>query len=82
MTGTDRIRTLLTRPGAWIEAAEEEGRYRLRLSADRRRRPAMTVDEAAFRELAREPGLAVRKNGGWTARAGAARPDPSPGGRP
>ena len=82
MSGTDRTRILLARPDAWIEPAEKDGRYRLRLSADRRRRPAMTLDEAAFRELAREPGLALRKGGGWTARAGAVRPDPSPGGRP
>ena len=58
MSGTDRTRILLARPDAWIEPAEKDGRYRLRLSADRRRRPAMTLDEAAFRELAREPGLA------------------------
>lgn len=82
MSGADRMRALLSRPGSWIEAAEDEGRYRLRLSADRRRRPAMTLDEATFRELAREPGLAVRKGGGWTPRAGALRPDPAPGGRP
>jgi hypothetical protein len=82
MSGADRMRALLSRPGAWIEAAEAEGRYRLRLSADRRRRPAMTLDETTFRALARDPGLAVRKGGGWTPRAGALRTDPSPGGRP
>ena len=82
MTGTDRMRTLLLRPGAWIEAAEEGGGYRLRLSPDRRRRPAMSLDEAAFRELARDPGLAVLKGGGWTARAGTARSERSPAGRP
>ena len=68
---SERMRTLLARPGAWIEAAPEPGGYRLRLSHDRRRRPALTLDEAAFRELARDPGLAVREGGGWKARAGA-----------
>ena len=82
MRGADRTRTLLARPGAWIEASEEEGRYRLRLSADRRRRPALTLDEAAFRDLACEPGLAVRKGGGWTMQAGVAPSRPSPGDRP
>jgi len=79
---SDRLRTLLARPGAWIEAAPEPGRYRLRLSPDRRRRPALTLDEAAFRELARAPGLAVREGGGWKARAGAVPPGPPDGGRP
>jgi len=79
---SDRLRTLLARPGAWIEAAPEPGRYRLRLSPDRRRRPAVTLDEAAFRELARAPGLAVREGGGWKARAGAVPPGPPDGGRP
>ncbi|MEH6663422.1 MAG: DUF6456 domain-containing protein [Brevundimonas sp.] len=77
-----RLRTLLARPEAWIEPGPEPGRYRLRLSPDRRRRPALTLDEAAFRDLAREPGLAVREGGGWKARAGALPPRPSCGGRP
>jgi hypothetical protein len=79
---SERLRTLLARPGAWIEAAPEPGRYRLRLSHDRRRRPALMLDEAAFRDLARAPGLAVREGGGWKARAGAIPPRPSGGGRP
>lgn len=83
MSGTDRVRTLLARPGAWIEAAAESGRYRLRLSPDRRRRPVMTLDETAFRDLALRPGLAVRAGGGWTARAGVvAAPPESEAGRP
>ncbi|MFN3816273.1 DUF6456 domain-containing protein [Brevundimonas sp.] len=79
---SDRLRALLVRPGAWIEAAPEPGRYRLRLSPDRRRRPVLTLDEATFRELAREPGLAVREGGGWKARSGAVPPRLSAGGRP
>lgn len=83
MSGIDRVRSLLARPGAWIDVAPQPGVYRLRLGPDRRRRAAMTLDEATFRALADEPGLAVRKGGGWTARAGA-QPSraASPGGRP
>ncbi|MFN3536728.1 MAG: DUF6456 domain-containing protein, partial [Brevundimonas sp.] len=40
------------------------------------------LDETAFRELAREPGLAVREGGGWKARSGAAPSRLSAGDRP
>lgn len=68
--GAQRARALLARPGAWLEGAPEGG-YRLRLTPDRRRRPALMLDEAAFLALVREPGLAVRPEGGWRARVDA-----------
>lgn len=79
----ERARSMLTRPGAWLEAAAEGG-YRLRLSPDRRRRAVMALDETAFQALVRDPGLAVRAAGGWRLRAGAAPSGPvhTPPGRP
>ena len=74
----ERARVLLGRPGAWLEPAP--GGYALRTTPDRRRRPALTVDEAALRELVQAPGLAPRPGGGWTPRtAPAVRPSPEPG---
>ena len=40
----------------------------------RRRRPMLTLDEAAFRVLSRSPGLVSRREGGWSL----ARPAPVP----
>lgn len=75
---TQRARRLLHRPGAWIEAAD--GGYAVRTGPDRRSRIAMTLDEAAFRRLAEDPGLKVRPNGGWILRRSvAAAPSPPPG---
>lgn len=61
-----RARGLLTRQGAWIDAAG--GAYAVRLGADRRSRVMLTLDEAAFRDLVETPGLRARPGGGWTAR--------------
>lgn len=61
-----RARRLLARPAAWL-AETAPGRYGLRLSADRRTRPIMTVDEASFRALVALPGLKARAQGGWVA---------------
>ena len=59
-----RALRLLARPGAWLDAAGE-GTYAVRVSPDRRRRPALHIDEAAFIALTDEPGLCVRAEGGW-----------------
>lgn len=74
-----RARVLLTRAGAWLEPAPSGG-YALRTASDRRRRPALLLDEAVLRELVQAPGLAPRAAGGWTGRAVAApRTSPEPG---
>lgn len=62
--GADRALRVLGRPGAWLDAAGEGG-YVVRLAEDRRRRPAMRIDEAVFVALTREPGLRTRSGGGW-----------------
>ncbi len=77
-----RARALLARPGAWLEPAPAGGGYHLRTAPDRRRRPALTVDEAELRELVAEPGLRPRTAGGWTGRPSTAEPPRSEPGRP
>lgn len=77
MSRLDRARALMARPAAWLSA--EGGGYALRLGGDRRGRPLLTLDEAVFRALTEQPGLAVRPGGGWAARAAPGRAaDPSP----
>ena len=74
----ERARELLARPGAWLEPAP--GGYHLRTAPDRRRRPALLLDEPTLRELVDAPGLRPRDGGGWTARPAApAAPAPAPG---
>lgn len=77
----ERAMRLLARPGAVIEARETG--YGVRLGANRRRAVMLSLDEAAFRVLAREATLKPRAQGGWTL---AARPEPTvpppPPGRP
>lgn len=69
----------LARPGAWLDAAGE-GAYAVRLSHDRRRRPALHIDEPTFAALARDPGLRTRSEGGWRlARLPVSPPSPPPG---
>ena len=63
----ERAGALLARPGAWLEAAD--GGYVVRAAADRRRRPALRLDEATFAALVEAPGLRPRTGGGWTLRA-------------
>lgn len=46
----NRAAALLARPGAWLEAAGEA--YLVRVGTDRRRRPLLRLDEAAFAERA------------------------------
>jgi hypothetical protein len=71
-----RAARLLRRPGALIEVKGLG--YVVRFGP--RRRAMLTVDEPAFRALAREPGLTVRREGGWRlARSEAEAPPP---GRP
>lgn len=76
-----RAAAALVRPGAHLEACGEV--YTLRLNADRRRRPLMTLTEAVFRLLIEAPGLKPRPGGGWIAvkaRAGApSHPPARPG---
>lgn len=73
-----RARDLLARAGAWLEP-DGDG-YLLRLTADRRRRPALRIDEAGFRLLVVSPGLKPRRAGGWAAReAPVETPSPPPG---
>lgn len=77
---TDRARRLLLDKGGWIEATTP-GVYVLRILPDRRARVVLRLDEAEFTALARDPGLAMRKGGGFQARraAGAHRPGPAGG---
>lgn len=77
-----RARSLLARPGAWLDPCE--GGYRLRLHPDRRRRAAGLVDEAVFAELTRAPGVRPRAAGGFDALSepGATAPSSPPPGRP
>lgn len=78
MSRSDRARTLLARPGAWIDALGAG--YALRLVSDGRSRVHLTLDEAAFRELISAPGLVTRPDGGWTLRRAASAPAlPEPG---
>ncbi len=72
----------LSRPGAWLAPAGDG--YALREGTDRRRRALLAVPEAVFQALVRDPGLAVRPEGGWRLARGSAtaRPVPPPPGRP
>ncbi|QYF86061.1 DUF6456 domain-containing protein [Brevundimonas sp. PAMC22021] len=77
-----RLRGLIVRPGAWLDAAD--GRYRLRVGRDRRTRITTTLDEAEFRALAVDSGLKARDGGGWVARriGDVGAPSSPPPGRP
>lgn len=79
----ERARNLMTRPGAWL-AQDGQGAYALRLSADRRSRVSLTLNEDEFRALIDRPGLRARPGGGWrTRQAGeAAATASAPPGRP
>ncbi len=74
-----RVRRLLMRPHAWIEA-DPGGGYAVRIGADRRARVQMVLDEAGFRALIADPGLKARAGGGWRAlRTDEPPPSPQPG---
>ena len=62
----ERARSLLDRPGAWLD--QSGAAYPLRLGGDRRGRVVLTLDEAAFRALVERPGLRRRDGGGWLPR--------------
>ena len=62
----ERARSLLDRPGAWLD--QSDGAYPLRLGGDRRGRVVLTLNEAAFRALVERPGLRRRDGGGWLPR--------------
>ena len=75
-----RAAALLGRPGAWLEQGGDA--YLVRLGPDRRTRPAMRIDEAAFRALVQAPGLKPLRQGGWSAlpvRGDSAAAPPPPG---
>lgn len=75
-----RAAGILSRPGAWIESGDSL--YLVRGSPDRRRRPLLRIDEAAFRALVASPGLRPRATGGYTlapTRASPRPPAPPPG---
>ena len=78
----ERARSLLDRPGAWLD--QSGAAYPLRLGGDRRGRVLLTLDEAAFRALVERPGLRRREGGGWLPRPRPATntslsPNPPPG---
>lgn len=75
-----RALRVLARPGAWLDAAGE-GFYAVRISADRRRRSSLRIDEADFAALVQDPGLRTRPEGGWRL-ARCASPTAPPPGRP
>lgn len=60
----DRAAVLLSRPLARLEQTGP-GAYAVRIGGDRRRRPLLRLDDAAFARLAREPGLTPLADGGW-----------------
>ena len=62
----ERARSLLDRPGAWLD--QSGAAYPLRLGGDRRGRVVLTLDETAFRALIERPGLRRRDGGGWLPR--------------
>ncbi len=62
----ERARSLLDRPGAWLD--QSGAAYPLRLGGDRRGRVVLTLDEAVFRALIERPGLRRRDGGGWLPR--------------
>lgn len=75
----ERARSLLERPGAWLD--QSGAAYSLRLGGDRRGRVVLTLDETAFRALIDRPGLRRRDGGGWLPRAappGTASLSPAP----
>ena len=76
----ERARSLLDRPGAWLD--QSGGAYPLRLGGDRRGRVVLTLDEAAFRALIERPGLRRRDGGGWLPRPTPGRPGLIEGERP
>lgn len=74
MKGAARARALMTRSRGWLE--QTPAGYVLRTGPDRRARVILTLDEAAFLDLARDPGLRARRGGGWLAReVGTGEPD-------
>ena len=70
-----RAERLLRRPGALIEVLGLG--YVVRFAP--RRRAMLTVDEAAFRVLARDGALALRREGGWRLVKPFTPPPPPPG---
>ena len=73
-----RARSLLSRPGAWIDG--QGAGYGIRMGLDRRSRILLSVGEDALRSLIETPGLKARPGGGWVARLEPAQSTgPAPG---
>jgi len=85
MSAADRLIaravSLLAREGATLRPSAP-GHYAVRTGRDLRRRPAMTLDEAAFALLVAEPGLRPAPGGGWRLARGPAQPPAAAAGRP
>lgn len=71
-----RAARLLARPGAVIEAASLG--YAVRFGPQRRRRPMLVLDEAAFQVLVGMARLRPRAQGGWTLAPAPPPPPPKP----
>lgn len=76
----ERARRLLVRAEAWLDA--DGNTYVLRLGADRRARVTLRLTEAGFRALIADPGLRLRRGGGWCARTVVTPAPGSEAGRP
>jgi hypothetical protein len=70
----------LGRPDAFLEPGP--GGYLVRLTGDRRRRPALVIGEAALAALIRSPGLKPRPGGGWVLASRPADKAAPPPGKP
>lgn len=85
MSDPDRIAgravELLGRAGASLQAAGP-GAYAVRVGADRRRRPALRINEVVFARLTRDPGLSPLPDGGWRLTRRPAAASPADAGRP
>lgn len=80
MSPAVRVRRILARPGAWIEATADG--YAVRAGTRRTTRVLALLDEATFRSLVETPGLKTRAGGGWIAQRARTAPPPPPPGRP
>ncbi|HEX6860806.1 MAG TPA: DUF6456 domain-containing protein [Caulobacteraceae bacterium] len=75
-----RAAALLARPGCWLDEGDKT--YLVRASPDRRRKPLLRIDEAAFHALVRAPGLRPLPAGGYALAPAPPRPSPPAPARP
>lgn len=75
-----RAADLLARREAWLapSRAGTGAGYEVRIGPDGRRRALLTLEEAVFRRLVREPGLKPRPEAGWMLAGRQARSEPPP----